>query len=171
MTTVRIPLGGRGRTPRAFALVDERDAAALMADRWYLDHSGYAMRTVVIDGKQRTVFMHRVLLGLVPGDGMQADHINRDRLDNRRANLRAVTPAENAQNFSSKGGTSPYRNVAWHKGHRAWRVAVRVNGRQRFVGYFADELTAARAAEAFRREHMPFAQPEPLLAETQGEAA
>lgn len=53
---------------------------------------------VQVDGKQ--TYLHRLILGLPPGGGhqRQADHINRDPFDNRRANLRIVTPRENCAN-------------------------------------------------------------------------
>ncbi len=91
--TVEIPL--RGRATGLVALVDDADSH-LGEHRWYLSHSGgrgYAFRT----NNHRSAFMHKDVVGDVPA-GMRVDHINRDRLDNRRANLRIVTHSENILN-------------------------------------------------------------------------
>jgi hypothetical protein len=93
--------------------------------------------------------MHRELLGLEPGDPLQCDHINRDRLDNRRANLRIVTSAANNTNLGSRGGTSKYRGVHWNKDRHAWHAQARLNGHARYLGLFPLEDDAARAVNSF----------------------
>lgn len=62
--------------------------------RFWLSGPGYV--TTRIDG--RSEYLHRLILGLTLGDGHYTDHINRDKLDNRRANLRVVTQKENCAN-------------------------------------------------------------------------
>ncbi len=59
---------------------------------WYVDSDGYAAGSV--NGKR--ALMHRVILGL--DDERMGDHANFDRLDNRRANLRIATRAQNGWN-------------------------------------------------------------------------
>jgi hypothetical protein len=56
--------------------------------RWYLNGSATAGYAVSTEHK-RMVLMSREILGLERGDKREADHENRDRLDNRRSNLRA----------------------------------------------------------------------------------
>lgn len=81
-----------------FAVVDDADVP-LVADRiWRLHSAGYAVSFI---GGQ-TVLMHRLILGLQPGDHVHTDHINRNRLDNRRENLRAGTQAENNRNMGPR---------------------------------------------------------------------
>jgi hypothetical protein len=100
--------------------------------------------------------MHRELLGLTTGDSRQGDHINRDRLDNRRANLRIVTLAENRQNLAAqRGSTSAYRGVSWDKQAEKWRASAKLDGKAKFLGTFEREEDAGRAAADFRAEHMP----------------
>ena len=90
-----IPLRNRDGGTVAHTMVDVIDAWWLTKWRWSRNQSGYAYR---VDGN-RTVLLARLLLGLVDaGPLVESDHINRDRLDNRRANLRVVTPAENCAN-------------------------------------------------------------------------
>lgn len=148
---VQVPLAnGRG-----VALVDDEDAPAVLAYRWYLHSGRYAARR---DGAH-ILLMHRQILGLEYGDRRQADHIDNCRkLDNRRDNLRVVTPAENCQNLTPRRGyTSRYRGVSRCKQTGRWRAVCGLNGQYFHLGRFDSEEIAASAAEEFRRQRMPFA--------------
>lgn len=166
MQTHRIPLFRRGQAePIAFTIVDAADARWLLEHRWGLGSDGYATRR----RPGVAIRMHREILGLAAGDGRHTDHINRDKLDNRRANLRVVTAAQNMQNRPSvPGSSSRYRGVYWEvpRGNRrgSWRARAHIGDRFVSLGRFAVEIEAAVAVEAFRREHMPFAEPDPALA-------
>ena len=82
----------------------------------------------------------------------------RDKLDNRRSNLRAITKAENNHNLPSyRNGGSPFRGVCWNKERGCWRASGQVAGNWTHIGYFASEEEAARAASDWRREHMAYA--------------
>lgn len=157
--TVRVPLPG-GHD----ALIDDADADRVAGLRWKRTPLGYVARNMYEDGARRTVYLHRFLMGLTHVDKVTVDHINRDRLDNRRANLRVCTQAENCQNVPAAGGSSPFRNVTWDRTRGLWQVQVTVAGKRHKLGRFASEVDAARAAQAFRDAHMPYAQPDPVLA-------
>lgn len=157
----RVSLHGGGGAAAAYALIDDDDLDLVKPYRWRLHPRGYAVASA-------QTLMHRLLLGLHPGDGLEGDHINHNKLDNRRANIRVVTRAQNAQNHPGFGGSSPYRGV--FRCGNCWEVRVRANGYLHYIGRYVDELHAARAAEAFRREHLPFAGPDPLLAEAEAAA-
>lgn len=74
--------------------------------------------------------------------------------------LESVEPlGGNAQNWRARG-RSRFRGVTWAEERRKWRASAQ----NRWLGDFDDELDAARAAEAARRETMPFALPDPELA-------
>lgn len=149
-----IQLGGpRANSRRGVALVDYADAEAIGACSWFMHSNGYAVRSIQVGGKRLFVFMHRFLLDLTPGDGHQVDHINGDKLDNRRENLRVCTNAQNNQNLHQRG---PYRGASWHAQRNRWRAYATLDGKQRHLGYFAAREDAAAAASAFRRNHMPF---------------
>lgn len=137
------------------ALVDQGDAH-LARYRWERIPSGYAVRRTPRPNR-RPVFMHCEILGA------KGDHINRDRLDNRRGNLRLASPAQNAQNKPALGGSSRFRGVGWRGDTKKWAAFVQLQHHQYNLGCFSDELDAARIAEAFRLAHMPFAVPDPIL--------
>lgn len=144
---IRIPLRARDGSVRAYALIDDEDAH-LAAFAWRC-HGSYAARS------PGTVLLHREVLGLVPGDGLQGDHINGDKLDCRRTNLRVGTQALNGQNILR---TSRYRGVTFEAGR--WRARATLGGRNKHLGRFNTEQEAAVAAAAFRAQHMPFANEE-----------
>jgi len=153
-----IPLRRRDGTVCAHATVDIGDLDWLNQHRWSLRAQGYAARTAKRGGKEWAVAMHRAILGLELGDPRQVDHINGNRLDNRRANLRVVTNAENGQNRTSlqARNISGYRGVTWYAPRRKWRAKVTLARRQYTLGYFDDVHEAGRIAAAFRAANMPF---------------
>lgn len=151
-----IALTGRFGTGRV-ALVDDGDLAWLSRHSWYVSEGGYALARI----GGRLVRMHRLILGLGVGDPRECDHVNRDRLDNRRANLRAVTPAENRQNCPARADRanaaecrSRHRGVTWKADRQKWRARVG----DLHLGLFDSEERAAAVAAAARAELMPFAE-------------
>jgi len=155
-----IPLRAIDRkTVRAYAIIDAADAEWANQWRWCLDHDGYVIRVgKTPDGSRITSFkLHRELLGLVPDDGLEGDHINRIKLDNRRENLRPVPDGKNVQNQGSQPGSSSYRGVTWSKQHRKWQAQTFAAGKYRYLGYFDREEDAAEAARAGRARLLPYA--------------
>lgn len=148
-----LPLRRRDGSVRSHAIIDEADAA-LGALRWSQHSSGYAYRR----GPGGTsVLLHRVVLCLVPGDGLEGEHVNGDALDCRRGNLRIGTHALNMQNVTANvGGTSEHRGVCWDAARGKWLAGGQLNGKRVNLGRYADELDAARVARDWRLEHMPF---------------
>lgn len=136
----------------AHSYVDAEDIEIVRDRRWYLSTKGYAM-------SRGSVRMHRLILGIPKGDPRLVDHINGDRLDNRRDNLRCVTPAQSAQNRGDHRGTSWHRGVMFEPGRQSskkWRAQVKVGGRV-YSGYFATEQEAVLQAIQWRGVHMPYA--------------
>lgn len=155
--TAQIPLYGHDGSIRAYTVIDAADVPLVSQWCWNLA-SGYASRYVGDETSSRFVYLHRQLLGLTEGDRAIGDHINRDKLDNRRKNLRAITAAGNAQNRPPRlNGTSKYRGVSWDRKSRKWRASVMVNGKTVTCGRFDDEEQAARSALESRLRLLPCA--------------
>jgi hypothetical protein len=154
---VTIPLRRRDGSVRAYALIDQEDAH-LAEHRWCLNGKGYVIRRAPAgDGTYQSVSLHRSILGLGARDPREVDHISRDKLDNRRANLRIVSHASQVENVPARGGSSSHRGVTWNKQRRMWAARASVRGKRHHLGYFDDEQEAARAALTFRQQHMPHA--------------
>jgi len=152
-------IGLRNREGRviAVALVDDADYAEIGHLGWCLNANGYAWRNSVPDhGEAAHVYLHRQLMGLHAGDVRQVDHINRDKLDNRRANLRFSDNRTNKQNIPAIVGSSRHRGVSYDRSRDKWIARVQLDGQPRFFGRFATEIEAAEAASRFRAEFMPY---------------
>lgn len=133
----RIPLS-KGK----FALVDPQDAAKLGKHNWYYGFRGYAMRSKLMpSGKRKTVSMHREILGAK--DHEEVDHINGDRLDNRRSNLRVLGRSANLHNRGAYG-PSGLKGVSWDKRKKKWRAEIGKNGKRAWLGYHSTKEDAER---------------------------
>lgn len=129
---------------------------------WHID----ARRRVTnSDGRAHrngTSYLHRYLMR--PPDGMVVDHINGNTLDNRRANLRIVTQAQNMQNMRlSNVNTSGERGISWCKQARKWQASIWVSGRLVYLGRYADHDEAINVVRAARAKYMPFSREAALI--------
>lgn len=117
-------------------------------------NSGKCYRAAEIDGKQYLV--HRLVWLLRYGEFPQSqiDHIDGNGLNNRIANLRAVTELENAKNARLQcNNTSGATGVVWHKECRKWKAQIRGNGRVLHLGVFARKEDAIAARKQAERQY------------------
>lgn len=128
------------------AYIDDEDAG-LCSLTWRLSSMGYAYTQV--DGK--TKYLHRLVMGEPDGE---VDHRNRDKLDNRRANLRLATRSQNNANTSKRSNcSSRHKGVYLAKdGGAPWKVDIWHKGRKIGLGRFDDEDEAGRAYDAAATE-------------------
>jgi hypothetical protein len=146
-------------TKGQIAIIDDEDYERISAFKWccaYGRETFYGKRAYGFQSEHITVLLHRFILN-APKD-MQVDHINGDGLDNRRANLRICTHADNQHNRKKqKTNTSGYKGVFWNKQYKKWEVQIRAEKKIR-VGMFSDKEEAARAYDAKAKElHGEFA--------------
>ena len=97
--------------------------------------SGYVMLSV----KGKKLLAHRIAWLFVHGEFPEGniDHINRNKSDNRIANLRPATYEQNAQNrLKNIKNTSGYKGVTWHKRDERWQAAITVKGKVLHLGYY-----------------------------------
>lgn len=130
MKEINLSTNGRFANQNFRALVDDEDFVALSAFQWRLmvsDTTFYAQRT---SGK-RVLLMHREILR--PSQGEQIDHIDHNGLNNQRSNLRK---ASSMQNSANRRSLKPYKGVSWDKSVKAWRVRIRFEKKNIFLGLF-----------------------------------
>ena len=108
-------------------------------------------RSQRISGRQTSIYLHRVILGRVLNRALVSaeivDHIDRNPLNNQRANLRLATPSQNRQNSSIRSdNTTGVVGVGWFKPLQKWRARIQVNGKSINLGCFSDfdDAVAAR---------------------------
>ena len=143
--------------------VSLEDLEKIISIPWSISPHGYAKHS-------KHGLMHRLLLDAVKGS--YVDHINGDRLDNTRENLRLCTHSQNLRNrgatASSKSG---WKGVSTNKPHTdRWRATITADCGQVHVGYFDSSEDAATAYNFAAYElHGEFAQfntvPQPWLEE------
>lgn len=93
--------------------------------------------------KQVTMLHH---LMLPKKDGYLCDHINRNKADNRKCNLRYVNRSESQVNRNMmSSNTSGYVGIKWIANRKRWMAAIRVNKKITYLGYFKEPEKAARA--------------------------
>jgi hypothetical protein len=125
-----------------YAVVDEQDFD-LSERAWRLDKDGYARTNIIADGKMVSRYMHRVILARATGRELTrlelTDHINRNKLDNRRGNLRIAGKSLNSANTWAD-------RVTWHKKAKKWQVLCCKNGKNHYDGLYSDKADAIEAA-------------------------
>ncbi len=138
------------------ALVSTEDYDWIVRLKWcYSRGNGYAIHYFKDEqGNNKTLYLHRAIYAKILGGtiphGLQVDHINRNRLDNRRENLRLATRSQNQANKSRPiNNTSQYKGVSFN--HGKWEVRIRYAGHRIHLGRFTDPERAALIYDAASR--------------------
>lgn len=142
-------------------LVDDEDFEFINQWKWRFHISnphgqGYAYRTC----KDNNIFMHRVIMNRINKDfpiifdkktKIMIDHINRDRLDNRRQNIRIATNRENQLNSIRQNRSyTNYQGIFKQtSGSPGFRVLIKRNGKQLYLGSFKDKEQAREARNKY----------------------
>lgn len=126
---------------RNWTWVDPDIADRYRNNRWtHRDQRGYV---VIVKGSKKQYLHHLVH---PPRRRLKVDHIDRNKSNNTRQNLRCVTDAQSAQNRShTPRGTSPFIGVSKASSRNRWRRVIHACGNQIHLGYFDTEVEAADA--------------------------
>jgi hypothetical protein len=134
------------------AVIDDEDFDLVSQFKWHVTFtksSGpYAASCSKINGAWKTFSMHKLIT-----DWPLTDHEDGDGLNNQRSNLRPATNGQNGANMKVKAAkSSQYKGVSWRRDRNKWQAAIKIDRRQRNLGFFTDELEAARAYDRAARD-------------------
>ena len=107
----------------ATGVIDIEDIDKVKYHKWNLNHSGYASCR---NRKISSLFMHRLILDT----DQFVDHINHNKLDNRKSNLRIVTKSQNQMNSNYKG--------VYKSSKSNWMAKIKLHGKTCHIGSFVD---------------------------------
>lgn len=147
-----IPMSGR-RGRGQVAVISPEDRNIVAPHRWFISTHGYAVTNARDEhGRRVSITMHRMILN--PNPGLDVDHSNQNKLDNRRENIRIATRSENNANSGArKHNRSGTKGVRWHAHNRGWQARITVNRRSISLGYFRTKEEAGEAYAQAARAH------------------
>ena len=136
-----------------WAIVDDEDFEFINQWKWHMSDTGYAKRnrlkSEIGKYKSKSIKMHRVINNTP--DGLCTDHINRNKLDNRKCNLRTLNKTLNGLNrgvgVRNKSSCNGVHFDSWTK---KWRAEIKIYGKRLSLGRFLninDAITARKKAE------------------------
>ena len=115
--------------------------------------TGYRFGCLTVDGTKEKFAAHRVIWKMEFGvDPDEIDHVSGERMDNRLQNLRDVSRRVNGQNIGiSSANKSGHIGVYWNKQRGKWHAKIKIDGKDRHIGFFSDLGEAASARKAAER--------------------
>lgn len=119
---------------------DKEDYTKIKDIKWKLDKDGYLVKTT----QKTTLIMHRIIMNAQKGDIV--DHINGNKLDNRKENLRIVTAQQNAMNRGlGTHNKSGKVGVSYNNAMNKWVASIKTNGKSIHLGYYTEINDAIKA--------------------------
>lgn len=133
-----------------FALIDDEDFLEVAKHKWHFDNGGYARCQMKIGiRKQRPLLMHRLIMR--PEKGLEVDHIDGNKLNNQKSNLRICRRFQNSANRKlSKNNTSGYKGVT--RQGKKWIAQIGCLWKHTSIGSFDTAEEAARAYDRVARD-------------------
>jgi hypothetical protein len=141
-----IPIQG-GNSEGLFTIIDDNDCDKVSKYKWWLDDKGYPYTVISKHGRnQKNVRLHRFILNFPQ---WKTDHKNRNKLDNRKQNLREATHTQNMHNVGKKNITSKskYIGVSFREDRNKWRAYIWINSKYVTLGHYATEEEAVIARD------------------------
>lgn len=143
----KLKIRDRNREVIATTLFSKRHYKTIGSLLWNLHRENKAPRN-----HRTRKYLHQIVMG--DCGGLEVDHINGNRLDNRDGNLRFVTRTQNMWNLPlSKRNRSGCRGVWWDKVNDAWQVKICVNRKQIFLGRFKDYDEAVKVRKKAEKKY------------------
>lgn len=142
-------------TKGKFAIIDEEDYELVSKYKWNYGKNGYASTSVGGRKNKKMIYMHRLIMGVTVSK-QTVDHIDGDKTNNTKKNLRICTHRENCSNSSkpkTKKCTSKYKGVYWDKTRNRWTARIKVNYKGIFLGRFVNETEAAIVYNKAAKKH------------------
>lgn len=125
-------------------LFDIEDLHLVQSRDWYCDKDGYLVSCYYYNDKRRFVRFHRIVLGAKPQQIV--DHVNGNRADNRKSNLRVCTRAENGRNRKvCIGNKSGVTGVFFDNERGKWSANIIYNSKRIYLGRFENKEDAIKA--------------------------
>ena len=125
---------------------DKEDYKLVNQYCWDIDNSNGYVKTIDRINNTGKLYLHRLVMNCVKGDGVIIDHIDRNRVDCRKNNLRIVNNSQNNMNSCIRSdNTSGVKGVYWNSRKNKWGVEISANKKNIFLGYY-DKLEDAEIA-------------------------
>jgi hypothetical protein len=126
------------------ALIDADDAKLIGQHNWSVDAKGYVRTTKSLNGKRECIKIHRLIMQAMAD--VQVDHIDSNKLDNRKEKLRFATNAQNGCNRGANvNNKSGFKGVSLHKRDQQWQAYIQHNGKSVYLGLFTTPELAHQA--------------------------
>ena len=134
------------------AIVDDEDYNMLNQSSWHCSTRGYAIQNITVGGKRGKLFMHSVVNNTP--NGLYTDHINRDKLDNRKSNLRSCTPSQNQMNrVANKNNKLGLKGISWDKGTKKFRAQIQLDTGVKNLGCYDTVEIALTVYNKMAKKH------------------
>jgi len=131
------------------AMIDDCDFDLVSKHKWNTRkcrHTFYALcasSRKLNGGKQKTIYMHRLILDAKLGQCV--DHKDRNGLNNCRDNIRICSNAQNIMNSRARHSKSGFRGVYWLENKKRFKAYICLNGKIKNIGHFHNKIDAAKA--------------------------
>jgi len=123
--------------------VDAEDYEFVNRHNWFVKQ-GYAITRM--NGKD--LYMHRMIFGKIPA-GMVVDHVDRDKLNNRKGNLRPASHVQNVFNSNAGEGVGVSHYVGVSRKRGKWMASCSIKDKDVYIGIHDDEIECAKMRDAF----------------------
>lgn len=156
MKEIKLSKEGKKYKGLYVALVDDEDFERVNQFRWSVvigENNTYAVRNISTDEGKGKQYLHSFILDIKTSYDNQIDHFDHRGLNCQKNNMRACTVIQNQRNQRPhKKGTSIYKGVSWYKPYNKWKAKIINNKVDVFLGYFHDEIDAAKAYDLKAKE-------------------